>query len=376
MYDRLPAAHAVRHPASRTNDSAELIIELLQQALRASDIASAVTPMLSALLKRTRAVGAAYFQDQGDVFMARAVAGILPPGSAMEQILLHGLPPTTPLLQTLQRRDTALFIDTTANPEAAGFPELGVPSLAAAPVHDPSGVFLGAFLMYSFQPHHWTPIEQQLFRAVSHMMAQLTARLIAEEHARQAREDALRALGRALEYRDDDTKGHTDRVTLLTLMLGRALGVPDEEMVALRWGAYLHDVGKIGIPDLILHKPARLTEPEWGIMRQHTQIGDSFADELTFLPAAARALIRSHHERWDGRGYPDGLVGTDIPLTARIFAVCDVFDALTSERPYKLAWSVAEALREITSNAGTQFDPAIVATFVGLIGSNRPMLLE
>ena len=348
-------------------DTAELIVDLLRQALRASEVADAVTPMLVTVLKRTSAVGAAYFQIQGTDFMARAATGLMPQGPGMDAILLHGLPDNTPLLQALQYRDTPLFIDDTqAVRDATGFPALGVRSLAAAPVHAPTGALLGAFLMHTFHIHPWTQPEQQLFRAVSHMMAQLTARLIAEEQTRQAHEDALRALGLALECRDDDTKGHTDRVTHLAQMLGKALNLQEEDATALRWGAYLHDIGKIGIPDAILHKPGQLNEHEWNIMRQHTQIGDSFADELSFLPKAARALIRSHHERWDGSGYPDGLAGIDIPLTARIFALCDVFDALTSDRPYKKAWSVADALREIQNGAGSQFDPSLVDLLVHL----------
>jgi putative nucleotidyltransferase with HDIG domain len=353
---------------THTADSAELIVYLLKQALRAPAVADAVKPMLSAVLQRTAAVGAAYFQARGSSFMARAAEGVMPQGPAMNMILLHGLPNATPLLQVLKDRDTAIFIDDTAtNWTATGFPELQVRSLAAAPVHTQSGELLGAFLMHCFHAHSWTANEQQLFLAVSHIMAQMTARLVAEEQVRQAHEDTLRALGLALEYRDDETKGHTDRVTQLAMELGRALNLPEAKFTALRWGAYLHDIGKIAISDTILHKPGRLSDEEWRTMRQHTQIGETFALELSFLPTAARALIRSHHERWDGRGYPDGLAGEEIPLVARIFALCDVFDALTSVRPYKQAWPVADALREIEACAGTQFDPALVKLFVELV---------
>jgi hypothetical protein len=355
-------------PPTHDSDSADLIIQLLQQALPAPDVASAVSPMLDSVIARTAAVGSAYFQSHDSAFIARAASGQMPQGPGMDAILLHGLPRNTPLLQALMHSDSALFFDDTdAQVETTGFPELGVRSIAAAPVHAPAGGFLGAFLMHTFVRHCWTRPEQQLFRAVSRIMAQLTARLVAEERARRAQEDAIRALGLALEYRDDDTKGHTDRVTALSTRLGERLHLADQERTSLRWGAYLHDIGKIGIPDGILHKPGRLDPHEWTIMRGHAALGAAFTAQLAFLPAAARALVRSHHERWDGTGYPDGLRGEAIPLTARIFAVCDVYDALTSDRPYKRAWSTADALREIWAGAGTQFDPRLVTEFVRMI---------
>ncbi|MFC3832540.1 MULTISPECIES: HD domain-containing phosphohydrolase [Deinococcus] len=192
-----------------------------------------------------------------------------------------------------------------------------------------------------------------------------------QKQARQAamamRESAVRALGLALETRDRETHGHTDRVTQLALRLGHALHLSDTQLNALRLGAYLHDIGKLAIPDALLLKPGTLDEREWQLMRIHPVEGERFAAALGFLPPEATDLIRHHHERWDGAGYPDGQRGEHIPLLARLFSVVDVYDALLSERPYKRAWTPDEARTELRRQAGTQFDAGMVETFLTLL---------
>ena len=359
---------------TRAEPRAQLIVELTQLALSAPDIASAVNPALAALVERTAAVGSAYFQMDGGMFQARSAAGTMPQGADMDAILAHGLPAETPLMAALQGSRAPLFFDDTfAAPEAAGFPALGVLSLAAAPVLGRDGGLRGAFLMHTFEPHTWEARECDLFGTVATTLAALAARLVAEEqalaekaNALRAKEGAIKALGVAVESRDSETKGHTDRVTDLALSVGRALGLGAEDLDALRWGAYLHDLGKVATPDAILHKPGKLTPDEWVTMRAHAESGYKIALQLPFLPQATLETILYHHERYDGAGYPHSLAGPDVPLLARIFSVCDVYDALTSVRPYKSAWSHEKALAELHRQAGRQFDPAVVTAFAGL----------
>lgn len=180
-------------------------------------------------------------------------------------------------------------------------------------------------------------------------------------------EGTILALGQALELRDYETQGHTARVVAWTDRLTLTLGLTEAERRAVRWGAYLHDIGKLAIPDAILLKPARLDEGEWAVMREHALHGLRMLREVPSLPDETRDVVRSHHERWDGRGYPDGVAGEAIPLHARAFAVVDVWDALTSERPYRPAWTRDEALAHLRDEAGRLFDPDVVATFLRLV---------
>jgi putative nucleotidyltransferase with HDIG domain len=167
---------------------------------------------------------------------------------------------------------------------------------------------------------------------------------------------------RALDLRDKETEGHSRRVTELTLRLARELGVGPKELVDIRRGALLHDIGKMGVPDAILLKPAPLTPEEWEVMQRHPSLAFELLSPIEFLRPALD-IPYAHHERWDGNGYPRGLVGEEIPLAARIFAVADVFDAMTSERPYEAARSSEEAIEIIRAEAGRQFDPRVVEAF-------------
>jgi len=191
-----------------------------------------------------------------------------------------------------------------------------------------------------------------LFEELQHVNANLV----------QAYDSTLEGWSRALDLRDRETEGHTQRVTDLALTLGREVGIGGDELVHMRRGAMLHDIGKMGIPDSILLKPGPLSDDEWRVMRQHPVLAYELLAPISYLRPAID-IPYCHHERWDGTGYPRGLRADDIPLTARVFAVVDVWDALLSDRPYRKAWSTESAREYIHSLRGAHFDPTIVDLF-------------
>ncbi|WP_019586802.1 HD-GYP domain-containing protein [Deinococcus apachensis] len=213
-----------------------------------------------------------------------------------------------------------------------------------------------------------TRLEAELRDAARLLEARVEERTV---QVRQTFEGGLLALGMALEGRDLETSGHTERVVRLARALGRALHLPPEDLDALSQGAYLHDLGKLTVPDAILHKPGKLTPEEFAEMQTHAERGHRLALRLPHLAPGALTVILHHHERWDGTGYPHGLRGEGIPPLARIFAVADVYDALVSERPYKPAWTPQAAAAEILAGAGRHFDPCVVRAFAGLREAGR-----
>jgi len=192
------------------------------------------------------------------------------------------------------------------------------------------------------------------------------------QRVEQAQLEILERLARAAEYRDDDTGEHMLRVGTTAASLARALGLNDAETELVRRTAPLHDVGKIGISDTVLLKPGRLTPEEFKMVKRHSLIGAEILQGGTsLLVEMAELIARTHHERWDGSGYPEGLLGEAIPLVGRIVAVADVLDALVSERPYKQAWSLPAALAEIEAQAGRQFDPQVVQALLNLYAPSK-----
>jgi putative nucleotidyltransferase with HDIG domain len=186
-----------------------------------------------------------------------------------------------------------------------------------------------------------------------------------QEEVRRSYRATLEALLAALDTRDTETEGHSERVAAYTMLIAQQLNLSEAELQHIEHGALLHDIGKIGVPDHILYKPGPLTPEEWEIMKQHPVIGYKMCMKIEMLRPAA-PIVLHHHERWDGRGYPYGLNGAEIPLGARIFAIADTLDAMTSDRPYRKALSFAQAREEIERCAGSQFDPELVRVFLEL----------
>ena len=186
---------------------------------------------------------------------------------------------------------------------------------------------------------------------------------------RRAYDTTIEGWSRALDLRDHETEGHSQRVTDLTIELARRMGAPEDRLVHVRRGALLHDIGKMGVPDSILRKPGPLSESEREQMQRHTTYAFELLRPIEFLQPALK-IPYSHHENWDGSGYPQGLKGTDIPLAARVFSVVDVYDALTSDRPYRPAWSAEQALGHIREQSGRKFDPEVVEQFLKMMAES------
>src|ERR1044071_9429865 len=201
--------------------------------------------------------------------------------------------------------------------------------------------------------------ENQLEELVSQRTAELDDALGSLENAYRS---TLKALTAALETRDAETHGHSERVVTFSLRLGREYGLSSAEMKALEFGSLLHDIGKIGVPDAILRKPAKLTDEEWERMREHPLHGQQILRGIKFLTGAAR-VVAQHHEKWDGSGYPLGLQGEALGVCARIFSVADAFDAITSDRVYRRGRSYEAAAAELDEWSGRQFDPKVVEAF-------------
>jgi GAF domain-containing protein len=242
-----------------------------------------------------------------------------------------------------------------------------------------SGEAVGSFIVASVgEKNDFGPSDIDLCRTLAHQISLAIANAVLHDSLMEANRQLARAYDAtlqgwavALEMRDHETRGHSDRVERLTMRLVAAMGVPRERWEHVRRGTLLHDLGKMVIPDSILQKTGPLTEDEWEVMRTHPQKARDMLGAIDFL-APALDIPYCHHERWDGGGYPQGLVGEDIPLVARIFAVVDVYDALTSDRPYREPWSREQAITHIREESGRAFDPGVVAAFLAMIeGAER-----
>jgi len=220
-------------------------------------------------------------------------------------------------------------------------------SLVMSPINAPSGELLG----------------------IAEIVRDISAQTLAEEELQAARLEDLAHLALAGECRDDDTHQHTERVAVLAELIARELGMGSQEQATIRLAAPLHDIGKLGIPDQILLKPSGLSDGEQAVMKTHTTIGAHILGESEYpVLGMAREIALTHHERWDGAGYPAGLRASAVPIAGRIVAVADVFDAITHARPYKEALPAEHAIAEITRASGAQFDARVVEAFMACVG--------
>jgi putative nucleotidyltransferase with HDIG domain len=275
--------------------------------------------------------------------------------------------------------DLFLFTDAQATPDLpnhALYRDVNMRTIGVASLIR-EGEVLGLLKVYSFgKTRRFNASELALLQGVAHQASQAlaNARLFDQtqqlaEELRGAYDATIEGWALALDLRDKETEGHSRRVTEMALQLSKAMGVLPEQLEDIRRGALLHDIGKMGVPDSILLKPGPLTPEERTIMQQHTLLAQKMLSRIVHLHRAIEIPL-SHHEKWEGGGYPHNLRGEEIPLPARIFAVVDVFDALTNERPYKKAWTIQDALAEIRSQSGRHFDPAVVEAFLTLLLAN------
>jgi putative two-component system response regulator len=244
-----------------------------------------------------------------------------------------------------------------------------VRSLAMVPIRTAEP--LGAIGNYWANPHRPSPREVELLQALADSTAVAMESVHVYQQLADERLDALRRLARVAEYRDDATRQHTGRVGQLSQLIADELSLPPSEATLLRDAAPLHDIGKLAIPDAILLKPGKLDDAEFDAVKRHTVAGaDILSGSSSATLRLAEQIALTHHEWWNGSGYPSGLAGESIPVSGRIVALADVFDALTHERPYKEAWGLDEAMTEIHGLDGHQFDPEIVAAFARLDEAN------
>ena len=362
---------------SRSNVSADDLSALLAVSLSLAESLDAGVVHQTSVEAAVRLLGTdmgALYVTSGDHLEMRATTpeGILPEGDALRQLIITQHPH---VVSVLNSHEPVSLIDISTASDVRSSVRV------AAQMHDlrsviylplvakgvPEGLIIAGTRGRQVEFTDDTLAVGRMLAAQIALALQ-NSRLLSEaqstaDELRETYDATLEGWSQALEMRYEETLGHTRRAAELACDMARSLGVPDGEIPHVRRGALLHDIGKMAVPDSILKKPGPLTDEEWAVIRSHPVFAQEFLSRIGYLGGAAVEIPCYHHERWDGTGYPNGLRGTKIPLAARIYAVIDVYDALTSDRPFRKAWSPREAMAHILSQAGTHFDPVVVAAF-------------
>ena len=369
------SSRAVRALSRMPSSDLSLLLSVSRELAASLDLEDVLqTAIESAVRALGLDTGAIYLLDGGDLLLG-ATTPPLPP-ELPEAFRREPLERHPHIGRCLKEREPVALDDWTpasmTEAERAVCEARGLRSLLFVPLlvgDEPVGAFIvgsvGAVRTFAEK-------DVDLCRALSHEIGLALANARLHESLQRSHEELARAYDAtiegwslALEMRDDETQGHALRVADLAVELGRAVGIDGEQLVHLRRGALLHDIGKMVVPDAILRKPGPLSEEEWAVMRKHPENGRDFLRRVAYLEPALDVPY-AHHERWDGSGYPRGLSGEAIPLAARVFAVADAYDALTSDRPYRAAWPQGRVLTHLARNAGTEFDPGVVQAFLRL----------
>jgi len=238
-------------------------------------------------------------------------------------------------------------------------------TVMAAPLFSPHQR-MGSLLVGRIEPRDFPPGQQADLTRVAYQAAIALKNIQQLEQLNRFGHETLTAFTEAIAQRDQNTSTHANRIVGYTMKIAKKLGLPEKQVSSLRYAAQLHDIGKLAIPTDILRKPGPLSDREWEIVRQHPELGGRILERISVLKDAVPS-VQHHHERYDGTGYPSRLRRHEIPLGARIISVADAFDAMTSDRPYRLAMSFAEAIAELRAESGRQFDPQIVRAFVEVL---------
>ena len=367
---RILALETVRERATAFAQLAQLSSDLE----RLDDPTEIAKRGLETMLELSGLDGSGYLQLRGHEFSMLAQLGTAPT-EFLQAFSSFQLSPQAVLFQSVITQERSTIVEDYLNSSfrLPQFAAMGLRTVVLAPVYLNSMVhgFVGGVSSGTPRvlPEHFSEVMEFLVGRISRAIER-AEHLSEIMHTREA---SFRTLGRVLELRDFETKGHTDRVMELSLGLGQVLGLNPSQMQALAWGAYLHDIGKIAVPDRILLKAGKLDPEEWEIIREHPERGFYLLRDLNFLPQETLEIVLYHQERLNGSGYPEQQVGDDIPFLARLFAVVDVYDALTSERPYKTAWTHQDAMLELHRQAGETLDQSMIEAFEQSLENDRKL---